>query len=282
VDDVNEMDESMDTVEEPLGSMRRREFLTTAAAAGAVAWAAPVILSRPVFADEVGGGSPRCQPTIQLVCSRITCGQGNKFFPGIRIEVGPCKCDDPAKCPTVCVKITNIRTNMQNFCIQAYGKDTDCSPIQAGGKDDLKSTGNWECIDPGETVFFGKARSAGGAISELPDETEICFRLGVWAGNCDDADPTNTDAAFTCKTYDFKIVWDMQGARGGKATCTCFNTTNPLDSFCTTGKTSPCGTCTPTSSCPPPGPVTPPDEVVTCDLSTAPTCPEQNDCPPEP
>src|SRR5437763_11633945 len=104
------MNESPDIVEQALGSsMRRRDFLTKAAAAGAIAWAAPVILSRPAYAVEGGEGTAKCRPTVKVCCTRYFCpGMGNNgsYFPGLSVVVSNCGCS--ASCASACVRIVNI------------------------------------------------------------------------------------------------------------------------------------------------------------------------------
>jgi hypothetical protein len=92
---MTQMDTPMDRVEEPvesvdrLGNIERRDFLTKAAAAGAIAWATPVILSRPAFAQV---GSPVACETISISCTTFECdGPPSGTFPGIEISVS-CTC----------------------------------------------------------------------------------------------------------------------------------------------------------------------------------------------
>lgn len=201
VDDVNEMNDATDAVEQPLGSLRRREFLTKAAATGAIVWATPMILSRPAHAQEGGGGTPECQPEIRLTCVTHDCGQGNKCFPGVRIEILDTTCPCSTGTVTACVLITGLTPG-----IVAYGDQATCDPPAA--PNEVLSTGDWECIDMDETVFFGRPRSGGGngAIPELSDGTVITFTMAVWAGGCTD---TSGDPAFECRTVDVSMVWQQ-------------------------------------------------------------------------
>ena len=214
----------------PGGSMRRRDFLATAAAAGAVAWTAPLILSQPAYAADGGGGTPQCRPTIQPRCLVHDCDQGSKHFPGFTVDVSNCLCPPRTQRPVTCIKITNIGGNCSPD-VTAYGNATDCSPRQSshhtGAPDDILSTGDWECFRPQFPVFFGRRRSGMGAIPNLPSCT-LTFRLGVWAGLCPDRD--SSDDAFTCRTYDVTIQWDSSG--DGTATCT-FTPAAPANSLCT-------------------------------------------------
>src|SRR5258708_19586549 len=110
------MNESTEMIEQALGSMRRREFLTKAAAAGAIAWAAPVILSRAAYAVEGGEGTPKCRPTIKVCCTRLFCDQGNKYFPGINVFASNCPCATPSTpSPTLSVTILDTSPPNPNF-----------------------------------------------------------------------------------------------------------------------------------------------------------------------
>jgi hypothetical protein len=242
VDDVNDMNESSGIVERALASsMRRRDFLTKAAAAGTIAWATPVILSQPAYAADGGGGTPGCRPTFTIACQVHSCDQGSKMFPGFTVTTTPCPCSTtvPPQRPTTCIKITNI-TACGNNVPNAYGNGTDCSPLQQhpNQPDVLLSTGNWVCFDPNQPVFFGNPRNGNGAINNLANCT-FSFRVGIWAGGCLDRDGT---PSFTCQTFNVTVVWS--GANGGSVTCT--PTAAPADqSLCTNvpPEASPCGTC---------------------------------------
>jgi hypothetical protein len=241
VDEVNDMNESAGIVEKVLASsIRRRDFLTKAAAAGTIAWATPMILSQPAYAADGGGGTPGCRPTFTLACLVHSCDQGSKMFPGFSVTTTPCPCANPSKQPTTCIKITNI-TQCGNQVPTAYGNGTDCSPLQGhpNQPDVILSTGNWVCFDPADPVFFGNARNGNGAINNLANCT-FTFRVGIWAGNCPDR--TNPTEAFTCQTFNVTVVWS--GAGTGSATCT-FTAAPAAQSLCTNvpANVSPCGTC---------------------------------------
>src|SRR5687768_12278760 len=115
---MSDINDSPDVVEQALGSsLRRREFLTKAAAAGVITWATPVILSRAASAADGGGGTPGCRPTFTFECDEYDCGGGQKAFPGFRI-ITSCRCSHPGpgcqSTPTTCIRIT---------CISACGND---------------------------------------------------------------------------------------------------------------------------------------------------------------
>src|SRR5687768_14560598 len=107
---MSDMSESMDTGEQALASFGRRDFLTKAAAVGAVVWVTPMILSRPAHALDGGGGTPTCRPTFTLECVRYDCRQGGKFFPGFRVISNPCPCSPtvPPQEPISCIRIENL------------------------------------------------------------------------------------------------------------------------------------------------------------------------------
>ncbi|MDQ1493029.1 MAG: hypothetical protein QOJ23_5543 [Actinomycetota bacterium] len=241
MDDVNNVDEPMDKIEEALGSsLRRRDFLTKAAAAGAIAWAAPVILSRPAYAADGGGGTPNCRPTFTFTCDTVDCGQGGKTFAGFRVLSSTCPCSNPSQQPVTCIKITNLAGCNSND-ITAYGNGTICSPPNQHPTvpDKILSTGNWECFNAANPVFFGHARSGNGngSISNLGNGCTITFRLGVWVGSCPDRDSTNQ--AFVCQTFDVTLMLSSQNV----VTCT-FTPSSAANSLCTTTPpgTPPC-TC---------------------------------------
>ena len=251
---MNDMNESPDIVEQAFASsMKRRDFLTKAAAAGAIAWTAPVILSRPAFAADGGGGTPNCRPTVGISCLSYFCAQGNKFFPGFNATTSSCPCSHtvPPQRPLACIKITNV-SQCDGKNIFAYGNGTDCSPLQGHPTvpDVHLSTGNWECFDPTQPVFWGLARSGNGAIPNLASCT-FTFRLGIWAGSCPDRD--STDDAFTCQTFDVSITWNSatntvtncQITPAAPANSLC--TTVPADSppCCPPVKPGPKGSCCP-------------------------------------
>lgn len=236
MDDVRDMDNSTDAVEQPLGQLGRRDFLTRAAAAGAVAWVTPMILSRSAHALDAGG-TPKCRPTISLDCLVHDCEQGQKKFPGVTVTTSDCPCSTttPPKAPTTCIKITDLSGTCDPD-MRAYGNDTTCEP--PGEPDEELSTGDWECFDTDFPVFFGRARSGmGGAIPALSDDCTITLKMGVWAGECPDMD--SPAEAFTCQTFDVTIVWDQ----GSQTIESCTFTPDPANTLCTgVGATPPC-TC---------------------------------------
>jgi hypothetical protein len=266
-DDVNDMDESMDAVEPELGSLGRRDFLTKAAAAGAIAWVAPVILSRPAHAtggggydddgdDDDGGhgGTPKCRPTIKVQCIRHKCREDDHdddhdgwywddedecfYLPGFVVTVGDCPCAFVKKRPITCIKVDGLTSTCG--AIKAYGNGTSCE--SSAGETILATSGSggtWKCFDPTKPVFFGRARNTHGAIPPLPSNCTITFRLGVWAGNC--PDQSSSTAAFNCQTYDVTIVWNKSTMTITECT---FTLAAAVNSFCTSGKTPP-GGCLP-------------------------------------
>jgi hypothetical protein len=233
VDDVNDMNESPGIVEQVLqSSIKRRDFLTKAAAAGAITWATPVILSRAADAAEVAGGTPKCRPTITPACQLVSCNQGNKNFPGFTISTGGnCPCSThPA--PFTCIKITNL-SNCGSMSLVAYGNGTDCSP---NGTTNVltNATGSWVCFDASQPVFFGPPRNSQGAINNL-STCSFTFDLAVWAG-CPNS--TGSGFAFDCRTYHVTISYTS--GNNASATCT-FDNTAPATA-CTGVTTPPC-TC---------------------------------------
>lgn len=212
---MNDMDQTQDTGEQTLGSLKRRDFLVKAAAAGAVAWTAPVILSRPAHAVDGGGGTPNCRPTFTLDCTTFNCMGGNKAFPGFTVSPNPltCPCADPPQPAVTCIKITPLPGNATFTCdgnpVVAYGAGTICSPPgqHPNDPDVILTTGNWECFDASGPVFFGRARSGGGngAIPNLASCT-LEFRVAIWAGGCPDTD--SEDDAFTCQTFIVRIAYN--------------------------------------------------------------------------
>jgi hypothetical protein len=248
VDDVNDMNESMDRIEGALGSsLRRRDFLTKAAAAGTIAWVAPVILSRPAYALDGGGGTPNCRPTFTFECITYDCQQGSKMMPGFRVVTTSCPCSHtvPPQRPITCIKITKRVADGGGPGVVAtcatdpvvYGSGTTCGPNSP--PDVILSTGNWTCFDASFPVWFGRPRS-GGAIPAIPSDCTFTFRLGVWAGNCPDR--KNPTEAFTCQTYNVTIVWNQ----GTKTVTSCIFTPAPAsETLCTNvpANVSPCGSC---------------------------------------
>jgi hypothetical protein len=241
---MNDMNESPDLVERALGPMRRREFLTKAAAAGAIAWAAPVILSRPAYAVEGGEGTPTCRPTVKVCCTRYFCNQGNKYFPGLAVVASNCPCSS-GTCATACVKIVNI-TSSSGASVTAYGPGTTCGPLSGGGTDvgNVFGDGNWHCLTvASSTIFFGKVRQGNGAIGDIGSDT-ITFDMAVWA-SCPDATPQN-GPAYTCTTHRYSV---MLGT-GNAPVCHCDTPTGPAASLCDGTNFSPCpSTCRPETGC---------------------------------
>lgn len=245
MDDVNNMNEPTEMLEQALGSMRRREFLTKAAAAGAVAWATPVVLSRPAFGVEGGeAGTPRCMPKVTVCCTRYFCGQGDKYFPGIAITVSECPCS-PGTCASACVLITNVTPGYV-----AYGPGTNCFPLgpNQGGVDVIFSTNppTWMCLTSStSTIFFGPPRSGGGAIPDFESGPgdEVCFDMAVWA-SCPDTTPPVTPL-YTCETHRYCL----RLIDGNTPECTCDNPAGPAASLCGGLGFSPCPTCGPQSGC---------------------------------
>ena len=248
MDDVNDMNESTDIVEQALASsMRRRDFLTKAAAAGAIAWAAPVILSRPAYAVEGGEGTPKCRPTVKVCCTRYFCEQGSKYFPGISVVASNCPCSS-STCATTCVKIVNV-TSSSGASVTAYGPGTTCGPLSGGGTDvdNVFSDGDWHCLTASaSTIFFGKTRQGNGAIGDIGSDT-ICFDMAVWA-SCPDRTPQN-GPAYTCTTHRYCVTL-VNMPVANTPSCTCDNPSGPAASLCDGTNFSPCpSTCAPESGC---------------------------------
>ena len=249
MDDMNDMNESMDTVEEPLGSLRRREFLTKAAAAGAIAWAAPVILSRPAYAVEGVEGTPGCEPTVRVCCTRYFCqGQGggqSNYFPGVAVVVSGCPCGG-GTCAKACVRIARV-TSSSGAKVSAYGPGTTCGPLPQGGNDvgNIFSDGAWHCLTSAtSTIFFGKERGGGqgkGAIGNIGSDT-ISFDMAVWA-SCPDRGPQNGPTT-TCTTHRYTVELNMNVPE-----CHCDPVNDPPVSLCGGAGFSPCPTCGPESGC---------------------------------
>jgi hypothetical protein len=235
--DMDDMDESTEATGHWLGPQGRRAFLTKAAAAGAIAWATPVILSRPAWAVEGGGGTRKCRPTITVTCSEKSCQQGGKHFPGFTVTVGNCPCSTATKQPATCIQVTGLNAPGSSTCtdvLQAYAATTQCEP-NPPVTDAFFPVGTWKCATtPTQSVFFGKARSGNGAISNL-SSCVFSFTLGVWAGKCPDA--TGVEHAYNCQTYKITIDWDS--AADVIRSCTIQSTT---PSLCTSGNVAPC-TC---------------------------------------
>ncbi len=244
---MNDMNESPGIVEQALASsMQRRDFLTKAAAAGAIAWSAPVILSRAAYAVEGGEGTPKCRPTVKVCCTRYFCSQGNKYFPGIAVTSSNCPCSTTT-CATVCVKIVNItHTAGAGVTVVAYGPGTTCGPLSGGGTDvgNIFSDGNWHCLPAnGSTIFFGKQRVSNGAIGDIGSAT-VCFDMAVWA-SCPDRSPQD-GPAYTCTTHRYCVGLGTQNM----PSCTCDNPTGPAASLCDGTGFSPCPpTCGPGTGC---------------------------------
>jgi hypothetical protein len=238
---VNDMNEPMGIVEETLGSsMKRRDFLTKAAAAGAIAWSAPIILSRTAYAAENGGGTPKCRPTITPSCNLLSCDQGQKNFPGLTLNISACPCSStvPKQQPATCIKIIPIPPATQIMCgskqLLAYGNMTQCGPNPSTPDHILSSAnGNWVCFDPTTPIFFGPPRNGNGAIDDI-STCSFSFRMAVWAGNCQEG---QDNSAYNCQTFDVTISYTS----GSNATATC-NFQPAAVSLCTTGSTQPC-TC---------------------------------------
>jgi len=261
--DIDDINESSKATEHWLGPQGRRAFLTKAVAVGVVAWSAPVILSRPAYALDGGGGTPNCQPKFTLQCTLYSCLQGNKQFPGFTISPTPltCPCSHttPPQNAAMCVKITPAPGDTAFTCgtdtVVAYGAGTNCGPGNQA-TDIILNTGNWECVSAASLpIFFGKARSGGGngAISNLASCT-LHFRVAIWAGNCPDRH--SQTEAFTCQTFIVTICYDSSGT----SSVTCTPTAScPAGGFAPASAANSLCTTTPPSSppcCPPvkPGP----------------------------
>lgn len=251
---MNDMNESADIVDQTFASsMKRRDFLTKAAAAGAVAWAAPVILSRPAYADDGVGGTPKCRPTVKVCCSRYFCDQGNKYFPGIAVAVGGCPCDT-GTCASVCVRVNVVsHTAGAGVTIRAYGPATACGPLQQGGNDtgNIFDDGMFHCLTGSSSIiFFGKARQGNGAIGDIGSAT-VTFDMAVWA-QCPDRSPGD-GPAFTCETHRYTV--GLVGMNN-RPTCACDTPVGPSATLCPSS-----------SPCPPPA-----CRQTTCNTGTV-TCP---------
>jgi len=244
VDDVNNMNESPDIVEQVLqASMKRRAFLTKAAAAGAITWAAPVILSGRAYADEVLGGTPKCRPTITIptTCEIVSCTQGNKSFPGFMITVDTtCKCTSGK--PITCIKFSSISKCGQMDLVAYNPTGTDCSPSGATSLSGLGG-GGWTCLNTSNKIFFGPARNANGAINDL-SMCSFTADFAVWSGCPNRFHPGTYD--FDCKTVHVAVSYQP----GNNATATC-TFTSPSSTLCAGQTTPPCcdPSITPKQSC---------------------------------
>jgi hypothetical protein len=248
VDDVNNMNESPDIIEQALqSSMRRRDFLTKAAAAGAITWVTPVILSRAAHADVIGGGTANCRPEFHLECVVFECpGQSSMAFPGIKVVGtgmgGALECPCQSRCsgpPQGCIRITNLSNCGSGANLQAYpGGLTSC---KSGTPKPSQSTGCWTTLDASQGFFFGPPPNGDpltGNINSLGSSCCVRFRVGVWVGNCCD----NTGrTAFTCKTFDVVLDWNQNTSSvicDGSTTVNCgttgFTSTSSADSLCPT------------------------------------------------
>jgi hypothetical protein len=245
--DMDDTNEPTDATEHWLGPQGRRAFLTKAAAAGAIAWAAPVILSRAAYAVEGGEGTPKCRPTIKVCCTRYFCvGQGggqSKYFPGLSVVASNCPCSS-GTCASACVKIVNI-TSSSGASVSAYGPGTTCGPLSQGGSDvgNVFSDGSWHCLTAAmSTIFFGKTRQGNGAIGDIGSDT-ITFDMAVWA-SCPDRTPQNGPAS-TCTTHRYSVML----GNGNTPVCHCDTPTPPAVSLCGGANFSPCPSCGPESGC---------------------------------
>ena len=233
--DVNDMHEP-DEIDQSVGSVDRRDFLIKAAAAGAVAWAAPVILSRPAWAQDSSAGSPACQPEIELDCTSEGCNHGQKEMAGVTIDIGNCVCGGTV---AACAIITNV-TSTPSYNLAVYQGPVDCRPNRP---DTLIDQDDWECLDPSATTswLIGRARGSDpgdpGAIPEMADGTVVTFTIGVWAGGCFDNGST---ATYRCVTRDVSMTYDHVG--NDRVVINCNTTTASVNfDFCT--DSNPCATC---------------------------------------
>jgi hypothetical protein len=215
--------------------MDRRSALKKAAAAGAIVWTAPMILSSKAVA--AGGGTANCRPEITVSCIEYDCQQGGKFMPGIKVEASPCPCGTTATPPpTVCVKYMG-HTFIGDASV-AYGSPTTCGPQSPPDIILSNLINTWVCgTDDNNQIWFGNPRNANGSIDAIGSNEVITARISVWAGGCPDMD--STGGAFTCETYDVTLVWNQ----GSKTVTSCTVTDVAGDPGCAgTGESSPC-TC---------------------------------------
>ncbi len=265
MDDVNNMDESPDIVEQVLrSSLKRRDFLTKAAAAGAITWVTPVILSTAAHADVIGGGTATCRPNFNLSCVVFACpGQSSMAFPGIKVVgTGPngslvCPCTRPGCSgpPAACIKITNVVTSPSQVVRFYLGGVADCKsgtnkPFVNIG---TSTTACWTSLDASQGIFVGtppNGNNCTGNLNSFGSSFCVSFRVAVWVGNCCDL---HGRPAFTCKTFDVVLGWNQSTSTvtcdGSPSACgtTGFTSTSSANSLCPT--TNPASAPCPQSGC---------------------------------
>ena len=257
MDDVNDMNESPDIIERALSaSMKRRDFLTKAAAAGAITWVTPVILSTPAHADVIGGGTATCRPDFNLVCDVFQCpGQSSMAFPGIKVvgngPNGSLACPCTGKCtgpPQACIKITNIVTSPSQVVRVYLGGVADCKsgtnkPFVVTG---TSTTACWTSLDTSQGVFIGTSPNGNnctGNLNSFGSSFCVSFRVAVWVGNCCD---NHGRQAFTCKTFDVVLGWNQS-----TSTVSCDGTTSACGPTGITLSSSANSLCPTTNQVPP-------------------------------
>jgi hypothetical protein len=74
VDDVNNMDESMDVLEQSTGGISRRDMIKASVVAGALVWSAPVLLSGTAFAQTGCCEAPFQEVALKFTSANPNCG----------------------------------------------------------------------------------------------------------------------------------------------------------------------------------------------------------------
>jgi hypothetical protein len=213
---VDKMSKSTDTIDEAHESMGRRDFLTKAAAAGAIAWATPVILSHAAHAAPPGG-TPKCRPTIstptcQLLLNCPAAGNLDvRDFPGFNVPISACPCSGT---PTTCIRIRNL-SSCGGTTLFAYRGMSDCND---GSASDFLPLNSWQCLPGGSpAVWFGPERLSNGRVPVLTNSCTITFDLDVWS-SCPDRTPAD-GPAFVCRTFSVASIGWSGGASGTITNC---------------------------------------------------------------
>jgi hypothetical protein len=184
----------------------RRNMIKGSVAAGALAWSAPMILSRSAAQAQVVGGSPVCPaPTVSVECGVIlNLGLlGAIAVEGLQIDVGDCLCT-PGVDPTVCVTI-----------VAEAGSDPFTPLVVVGGAVvGVLPLGVATCLAADASLVFAPAvdlpddpddildfllELLGGLLGG--DDLTFSFRIGVSA-SCPDGDEFVT----TCVTFGATIT----------------------------------------------------------------------------
>jgi hypothetical protein len=198
-----------------LGKMERREFLTKAAAAGAITWAAPVILSRPASAAV---GSPGCA-TISVDCARFTCPGPESHagtYPGFTITVN-CSCSPGGGpiSPPWCVTFSDNG----NSPIRPFTVSGNCPDTQLDEADDNPPAKY--CVTTGNSRSFIMGQGGGNPLpncNQYPIVVDIGVRVTCGTGQ---------NAVSHCQT--FRVRWECNQDTGA---LTCSKPPFPGQDFC--------------------------------------------------